>query len=125
MSTRSSSRRSRGRPPKTPLSKSTDRTNLLRKPKAYLARDSNVNASNTPSAVSHLHKGGGARSRGGRASAIRGRHFLEKFSSGQLNAAADDDDELSSLPDFEDRISDVTDLENEDGAANHLKKKIH
>ena len=122
MSTRSSSRRSRGRPPKTPLSKSTDRTNLLRKPKAYQNRDSNLNSSNTPSPVSHLHKGGGARSRGGRASAIRGRHFLEQFSSSQINA---DDDELSSLPDFEDRISDVTDLQNEDGAANHLKKKIH
>ncbi|GFR88529.1 nucleosome-remodeling factor subunit BPTF-like, partial [Elysia marginata] len=99
MSTRP--RRARGRPPKTPVS--TNRTNLLRKPKAYQNQDHNNSGSASP--VSHLHSGRSERTRG-RAAAHKGRHFVS-----QLIA---DDDDVSSIPELEDRSSDITDLDNTD-----------
>ncbi|CAG5131375.1 unnamed protein product, partial [Candidula unifasciata] len=99
MSTRS--RRARGRPPKTPLS--TNRTNFLRKPKAYQNQE-NLNSAGL-STVTHLRHGRSERIRG-RAAAHKGRHFVS-----QLLA---EDDDISSLPEFEDRSSDITDLDNTD-----------
>ncbi|RUS79321.1 hypothetical protein EGW08_012906 [Elysia chlorotica] len=99
MSTRP--RRARGRPPKTPVS--SNRTNLLRKPKAYQNQDHN---SGSASPVSHLYTGGRSERTRGRAAAHKGRHFVSKL--------IEDDDEISSLPEFEDRSSDITDLDNAD-----------
>ncbi|XP_005095843.3 nucleosome-remodeling factor subunit NURF301 [Aplysia californica] len=102
MSTRA--RRARGRPPKTPLS--TNRTNFLRKPKAYQNQEHGINSTGRASPVTHYRSSRTERGRG-RAAASRGRHFLS-----QLIA---DDDEISSLPEFEnDRASDFTDLDNTD-----------
>ena len=100
MSTRP--RRARGRPPKTPVT--TNRTNLLRKPKAYQNQDHNNSGSASP--VPHLHSGGRLERTRGRTAANRGRHFVS-----QLIA---DDDEVSSLPELEDRSSDITDFDNTD-----------
>lgn len=105
MSTRS--RRARGRPPRTPLS--INRTNFLRKPKAYQNLEQSLNRNGSPSPVIHLKSGRSERIRG-RASAIRGRHFVSQF--------AGEDDEVSSLPEFEDRSSDITDLDNTDAYDN-------
>ncbi|GFN96953.1 nucleosome-remodeling factor subunit bptf-like [Plakobranchus ocellatus] len=102
MSTRP--RRARGRPPKTPVS--TNRTNFLRKPKAYQNQDLSVGNSGSASPVSHLHLSGRSERTRGRAAAHKGRHFVS-----QLIA---DDDEVSSLPELEDRSSDITDLDNTD-----------
>ncbi|XP_059156808.1 nucleosome-remodeling factor subunit BPTF-like isoform X2 [Physella acuta] len=99
MSTRG--RRSRGRPPKTPVS--TNRTNFLRKPKAYQNLEHNFNISSSPSPISHFKSVRSERLRG-RAAAHKSRHFVS-----QLLA---EDDEISSLPEFEDRSSDITDLDN-------------
>ena len=107
MSTRS--RRSRGRPPKTPLS--TNRTNLLRKPKAYQNLQNDASSgSRTSSPVSHYsHPKKSLRSRGGRAAALRGRQFLNQI----IHGGTVDDDDNSSLHEFDDdRGSDITDFDN-------------
>ncbi|CAL1541774.1 unnamed protein product, partial [Lymnaea stagnalis] len=100
MSTRG--RRSRGRPPKTPVS--TNRTNFLRKPKAYQNLEHNLNISASATPITHFKSVRSERLRG-RAAAHRSRHFVS-----QLLA---EDDEISSLPEF-DRSSDITDLDNTD-----------
>lgn len=100
MSTRG--RRSRGRPPKTPVS--TNRTNFLRKPKAYQNLESNSNVNNVGSAspISHFKTSKTGRGGRGRAAAYKSRQFLSQITA--------DDDDLSSLPEFEnDRTSDFTD----------------
>ena len=101
-------RRARGRPPKTPLS--TNRTNFLRKPKAFMtasdAYSENAPGNGSPS-NSYSYRAYNSRGRG-RAAAQRSRNFVS-------NLIADDDD-LSSVADAEndDRTSDITDLDNTD-----------
>ena len=101
MATRS--RRSRGRPPKTPLS--TNRSNFLRKPKAYQtpssehsSRSSTPVGGNSPGAVYF-------RSRGrGREYALKSRAFFSQF-------VAEDEDTSSLAADLDgDRASDISDL---------------
>lgn len=106
MSTRA--RRARGRPPKTPVS--INRSNFLRKPKAYqnLEQNSNVNNVGSASPLSHYKPGRGGR---GRAAAQKSRQFLS-----QLTA---EDDDLPSLPEFEnDRTSDFTDIDSHNADGN-------
>ncbi|XP_013060531.2 nucleosome-remodeling factor subunit NURF301-like isoform X2 [Biomphalaria glabrata] len=100
MSTRG--RRSRGRPPKTPVS--INRTNFLRKPKAYQNLDQNSTINDSPSPVTHFKSCRSDRIRG-RLAASRGRQFVSQLIAGE-------DDDNSSLPDFDDRSSDITDLDN-------------
>ncbi|KAH9489881.1 hypothetical protein Btru_044487 [Bulinus truncatus] len=106
MSTRG--RRSRGRPPKTPVS--INRTNFLRKPKAYQNLEQNISLRDSPSPSTHFKSCRSDRIRG-RLAATRGRHFVS-------NIIAADDDDNSSLPDFDDRSSDITDPENTDAFDN-------
>lgn len=101
-------RRARGRPPKTPLS--TNRTNFLRKPKAFTTAGDPNSLGNTPGNASPVQSQSfrGLTFRGrGRAAAFKSRNFVS-----QLLA---DDDDLSSVADIEtDRTSDITDLDNTD-----------
>lgn len=101
-------RRARGRPPKTPLS--SNRTNFLRKPKAFAtagdAYFGNSPGNGSPS-NSYSYRGYNSRGRG-RAAAQKSRNFVSHLIA--------DDDDLSSLADAEndERASDITDLDNTD-----------
>ncbi|XP_071108199.1 nucleosome-remodeling factor subunit BPTF-like [Haliotis cracherodii] len=106
MATRS--RRMRGRPPKTPLS--SNRTNFLRKPKAFTTSSDPNSRSSTPVSGPYFgipnSRGNGRSDRGrGRDSAVKSRSFISSF--------LGDDDELSSTVDIvdADRSSDITDLD--------------
>lgn len=93
-------RRARGRPPKTPLP--TNRTNFLRKPKAYQARsEASSNPSSrcsTPISIPGTPTRGRGRSRD---AAQRGRNFM--------NHLFDEDDASRSSVDPEEKGSDVAD----------------
>lgn len=101
-------RRARGRPPKTPLS--SNRTNFLRKPKAFTTGGDgyfeNSPGNGSPS-NSHGYRSFNSRGRG-RAAAQKSRHFVSHLIA--------DDDDLSSVADADndDRTSDITDLDNTD-----------
>ncbi|XP_067672997.1 nucleosome-remodeling factor subunit BPTF-like [Haliotis asinina] len=105
MATRS--RRMRGRPPKTPLS--SNRTNFLRKPKAFTTSSDPNSRSSTPVSGPYLgipnSRGNGRSDRGrGRDSAVKSRSFISSF--------LGDDDDISSTLDIDaDRSSDITDLD--------------
>ncbi|XP_056018158.1 nucleosome-remodeling factor subunit BPTF-like isoform X3 [Ostrea edulis] len=92
-------RRARGRPPKTPLS--TNRTNFLRKPKAYQVRSDASSDPNSRSSTPVSIPGTPTRGRGrSREAAQKGRHFL--------NNLFDEDEASRSSIDPEERSSDVT-----------------
>ena len=98
-------RRARGRPPKTPLS--SNRTNFLRKPKAFATvgdacfgnSPGNGSASSSNSFRSYHSRGRG------RAAAQKNRNLVSHLIA--------DEDDLSSVADAEndERASDITDLE--------------
>ncbi|XP_025083493.1 nucleosome-remodeling factor subunit BPTF-like isoform X4 [Pomacea canaliculata] len=106
MSTRG--RRARGRPPKAPLP--INRTNFLRKPKAFTSGSGEQSfistTGNGSPYLSQSFRGFSTRGRG-RAASYKSRNFVS-----QLIA---DDDDLSSVADIEnDRASDITDFDNTD-----------
>ncbi|XP_050394423.2 nucleosome-remodeling factor subunit BPTF [Patella vulgata] len=105
MSTRS--RRARGRPPKTPLS--NNRTNFLRKPKAFSSGTDPNSRSSTPlsgSPSSYFSKGNG---RSLRAKNRETGHRIRQYISHVGFLDEDDDRSVSSLADLEaDRSSDIT-----------------
>ncbi|XP_061191322.1 nucleosome-remodeling factor subunit BPTF-like isoform X2 [Saccostrea echinata] len=91
-------RRARGRPPKTPLS--TNRTNFLRKPKAYQARSDASSDPNSRSSTPVSIPGTPTRGRGrSREASYKGRNFIHSL--------FDEDEASRSSMDPEERSSDV------------------